>query len=305
MRTKAARQVRPFTLLAVLAVVAVGCGNEKAGNHDPEVRSSGSDAGSGTRARAVADAWDGSRAAELWRTGYYPMADAVQLPEGGFHSAADKRAYETQHFVLSGALPATPHDTGQVTWPSGKSVVLPLLSAQKAYTSLGGNSGDGPHLAVTGARLGEMTLVTSRGPATVPAWLFTLEGYDTPLRRVAISPSRLPRPPITPVGRGPSGELWQIGRLAEMSGDGRSVKVKASHGACDDGPVVDVLETEGSVVLSASIVGEKDGPCTSQAILETVTVKLARKLGNRVLLDAFTGRPVPYGPPYGKSPSWS
>ncbi|MFF0399559.1 hypothetical protein ACFYSJ_27915 [Streptomyces sp. NPDC005248] len=68
----------------------------------------------------------------------------------------------------------------------------------------------------------------------------------------------------------------------------------ANHGACDDGPAVDVLETGGTVVLSASVVGTKDGPCTSQLLAKEVTVKLDRPVGDRVLLDAFTGRPVPH-----------
>ncbi|MGW5233312.1 hypothetical protein ACWEQU_13685 [Streptomyces nodosus] len=56
---------------------------------------------------------------------------------------------------------------------------------------------------------------------------------------------------------------------------------------------MDVLETSESVVLSASVVGTKEGPCTADLLLEMVTVKLNRPLGDRVLLDAVTGRPVP------------
>ncbi|WP_338781927.1 hypothetical protein [Streptomyces sp. DG1A-41] len=79
----------------------------------------------------------------------------------------------------------------------------------------------------------------------------------------------------------------------------------ANHGSCDNGPAVDVLETSGSVVLAASIVGAETGPCTSQMSGKNVTVELARQVGTRILLDAFTGRPVPYGEPNGPSPSWS
>ncbi|MEU6012213.1 hypothetical protein [Streptomyces sp. NPDC047453] len=57
-----------------------------------------------------------------------------------------------------------------------------------------------------------------------------------------------------------------------------------------------VLETDGSVVLSTSVVGTKEGPCTADLLGEMVTVKLDRPLGDRVLLDAFTGRPVPGWP---------
>lgn len=81
--------------------------------------------------------------------------------------------------------------------------------------------------------------------------------------------------------------------------------VVALHGVCDDGPVVDVLETRGSVVLSASVKArENTGNCTKQAKMQQVTVKPDRPMGDRVLLDAHTGRPVPYKPPHGPSPSW-
>ncbi|WP_247616037.1 hypothetical protein [Streptomyces sp. MK37H] len=68
---------------------------------------------------------------------------------------------------------------------------------------------------------------------------------------------------------------------------------------------MDVLETGGSVVLSGSVVGAEDGPCTSELLSQEVTVKLKRPVGGRVLLDALTGRPVPYGERNAQSPSWS
>jgi hypothetical protein len=249
------------------------------------------------RARQVADAWDGSEAARTWRKGYYPIGEGVQLPEDAFHGEADKQAYTTQNFVLRGQLTATSRKNGRVTWERGGSLTLPLMEARQAYEAVARGGNDGPHLTVTGAKLGEMTLATSRGPATVPAWLFTLDGYDTPLKRAAVRPSKPPTPPIERVAGGPSDTLWPLEQLVGMAGDGRSVTVAAGHGACDDGPAVDVLETGRSVVLSASIVGTKDGSCTDQLLREKVTVKLDRPLGDRVLLDAFTGRPVPYGRP--------
>ncbi|MGW9031558.1 hypothetical protein ACWGQ5_47605 [Streptomyces sp. NPDC055722] len=290
---------RTAQLLFVLALFAVaggavtGCGREQGSGRGAQ--SGAPDPGpAAARARQVADAWDGSEAARAWRKGYYPLGDAIQLPEHAFHDGADKQAYETQNFVLSGELPAAPRKNGQVKWESGGSLTLPLMEARQAYESVARGGHDGPHLTVTGAKLGEMTLATSRGPATVPAWLFTLDGYDTPLKRTALRPSKPPTPPIEPVAEGPSDTLWPLQRLLGTAGDGRSVTVAAGHGACDDGPAVHVLETGGSVVLSASIVGAKDGPCTKQLLSAKVTVKLDRPLGDRVLLDAFTGRPVSY-----------
>lgn len=290
---------RTVQLLTGLGLLAAGCGTVTAGEGGsepaPETR---------TRAREVAEAWDGSPAAEIWRKGYYPMADAVQLPEDAFHNETDKEAYISQNFELRADLPDPPQKDAKVTWQGGGSLTLPLMGAREAYERLDRNSAPAPRLTVTAVRLGETTLATSRGPATVPAWLFTLEGYDTPLKRVALDPSKLPEPPIGPAGDTPADDLRDLDQLVEVAEDGRSVTVLAYHGSCDDGPAVDVLETDGSVVLSGSIVGSTDGICTSDLRSKKVTVDLDRPLDDRILLDAFTGSPVPHGNPTGPSPSW-
>jgi hypothetical protein len=153
-------------------------------------------------------------------------------------------------------------------------------------------------------KLGQMSVATSRGPAVVPAWLFTVDGYASALKQAAVIPSPLPRPPI---GRAHGVPGSPIDQLVQIAADRRSVTVVALQGACDDGPAVAVLETRGSVVLSSSVIPGKDdgGDCTKQARLRRVTVKLARPLGDRVLLDAHTGRPIPFKPPHGPSPSWT
>ncbi|MET9972470.1 hypothetical protein ABZZ80_42990 [Streptomyces sp. NPDC006356] len=283
MRTTTSRTVR---MLAVLALFATGCGAGAAGSDTSEPPPD-------TRRRAldVAEAWDGSPAAAIWREGFYPMADPVQLPEGAFHDDTDKEAYLSQNFVLRGDLPETTKREAKVTWQDGDSLTLPLLGAREAYEKLDNNDSPAPRLTVTEAKLGETTLATSRGPATVPAWLFTIKGYDTPLKRIALDASKPPKSPIGPAGS-PSGRLWELNQVAEVAADGRSVTVLAHHGACDDGPAVDVLETDGSVVLSGYVVGTRDGVCTLQLLAKKVTVALDRPLGDRILLDAFTGRPV-------------
>ncbi|MCW8380639.1 hypothetical protein [Streptomyces justiciae] len=279
-----AQIVRTLAVLVPFALFATGCGSERA------------DGGAGSaeskdRARDVAAAWDGSKAAEVWRAGYYPLSDVVQLPEHAFRDEDDKRAYATENYVLDAELPADAPEKGKVEWESGSSLSLPLMDARKAYDSVARGGDDGPHLTVTAVKLGKATLVTSRGPATVPAWLFTLDGYDTPLKRVALEPSVLPDSPIEPLENA-TDDLMELQQLVKVGPDGRSVTVLAGHGACDDGAAVDVRETAGSVVLSGSIVGASDGDCTDQLLLQKVTVELKRKLGDRVLLDAFTGAPV-------------
>lgn len=176
MRMTASRSVN---LLAVAALFAVclgavsGCGSEKEADSRADVATD--------RARQVAAAWDGSTAAAAWRAGYYPMGETVQLPRGGLRSQADKQAYEDQSFVLRGKLPDTWPKDGQVTWAGSGSVTRSLVGAGRAYKTLAGARVNGKsHLTVTGAKLGEMSVATSRGPATVPAWFFTLDGYASP-----------------------------------------------------------------------------------------------------------------------------
>lgn len=297
------RASRSLSLLAAAALSATGlgavsgCGGQKDAGGDTEVLAH--------RARKVAGAWDGSTAAAAWRVGYHPMGEVVQLPRGGLRSQADKRAYQDHNFVLRGRLPDTGPKDGRVTWIGGGSLTRPLAGAVESYKTLaGGRAGGKPHLTVTGAKLGEMSVATSRGPAVAPAWLFTLSGYASPLRQAAVIPSPLPRPPI---GRAYGVPGHPLDQLVQIAAGGRSVTVVALHGACDDGPVVAVLETRGSVVLSGSVKHRKDdgGYCTKQARLQQVTVKLARPVGDRVVVDAHTGQPVPYKPPHGPSPSWS
>lgn len=313
MRTHTTRTATLTTTRLTLALTltatlfAAGCGSEKAADGSRSKPSAGdSTAPSDDRARQVADAWDGSKAAEAWLKGYFPMSDAAPAPDNGFHSDADKMAHTLENYALRGELPTTAPGEGKVTWKGGKSLTLPLLDARQTYTALDRFDGPSePELIVTGAELGEMTIATSRGPATVPAWLFALEGYDEPLKRVALRPSNLPQSPIGALGETPT-ELMQLPRLVEVSGDGRTVTVMAQHGSCDDGPRVDALETDGSVVLSATVAHvEQEGACTADMKSQKVKVELERPVGDRILLDAYQGRPVPYGEPGWSSPSWS
>ncbi|KOV64387.1 lipoprotein [Streptomyces sp. NRRL WC-3618] len=302
MRTYTTRTTTRLALVLTLtgALFAAGCGGEKAEDGiGKELRARDTPSPTAVRARQVADAWDGSKAAEAWREGYHPMGDVAPPPDGGFRSADDKLAHSSQNYVLEGELPATAPEKGKVKWADGGSLTRPLLDARQTYTALDRSNSPGePHLTVTGAELGAMTITTSQGPASVPAWLFTLEGYDKPLGRVALRPSKLPRSPIGGIGAARTTELTWLPRLMEVSGDGRTVTVLAAHGGCDDGARVKALETDGSVVLSASVADvEQDLACSAEMKYEKITVELKRPLGDRVLLDAYTGRPVPSGEP--------
>ncbi|MFJ5995369.1 hypothetical protein [Streptomyces sp. NPDC092370] len=298
MRTDSTRTARLLLVLALSvtgAGAAAGCGSAEAG--DPEA-----DPPSPDRAHRVAESWDGSRAAARWHEGYHPVAPVVQPPAEGLRGD-DRRAFATGTFDVRAPLSSARGKSGRVTWQDGKSLTRPLMTADRAYRALDRNSGPGPRPTVTGAELGNMTVLTARGPATVPAWLFTLEGYAGPLKRAAVSPSELPEPPIGPLGSHvPKDGPVPLAGLVKVAPDGRSVTVVAHYGSCDDGPVVTALETNGSVVLSAAVAGAEDRPRTADLRGAKVTVTLDRPVGDRIVLDAFTGRPVPYTEPPGAAP---
>ncbi|MFZ3592665.1 hypothetical protein [Streptomyces sp. BH104] len=296
MRIGAVRSARLSAGVALAAVglaATAGCGGEKVAGDDGDALAE--------RARQVADAWDGSSAAAAWRAGYHPTGEAIQLPRGGLHDGADQQAYERRNFEVRGTLPSTGPRDGKVTWAADESATRPLVGAKEAYDTLAGPHLDGkPQLTVTHVALGTMRMSTSRGPASVPAWVFTLDGYASPLKQAATVPSKPPRPPIKAARDLPGHPL---DRLLEVSADGRTVTVVALHGVCDDGPRVDALESRGSVVLSASVTGRDEGRvCTKQGKLERVEVRLRKPLGDRVLLDAHSGSPVPYRGTTGLSP---
>ncbi|WP_172386292.1 hypothetical protein [Streptomyces sp. MNP-20] len=299
MRIRTSRSVSLFAGVALTAVgllTTSGCGSQEAAGSDTDVLTN--------RARQVAAAWDGSTAATAWRASYDPIGTEVQMPRGGLHNRTDKQAYQSKNFILRGKLPVTRPKSGLVTWAWGRSLTRPLVGADESYKTLAGSPvGRRPYLTVTGAKLDTMRVATSRGPATVPAWAFTLDGYASPLKRAAATPTKLPPPPIRAARDIPG---YPLNRLVQIAADGRSVTVVALHGACDSGSTVDVLETSGSIVLSASVKGHKvGGNCTKQARMQQVKVKLERPVGDRLLLDTRTGQPVPYKGLRGISPGGS
>jgi hypothetical protein len=184
----------------------------------------------------VTEALDGSTAAASWRAGYHPMGRVVvQLPQGGLHRQADKHAYRNHKFALQGKMPLASPEEGRVTWRGNQTLTRPLVGPQASFKLLADPPvGDAPSFTVTAVKLGEMQLATSRGPATAPAWLFSLEGYDSPLKMAAALPSHLPRSPMERAQGIPG---YPINRLVQIAADGRSVSVVALHGVCEDPPV--------------------------------------------------------------------
>ncbi|MET7622400.1 hypothetical protein, partial [Streptomyces sp. NPDC005408] len=209
------------------AAAAAGCGSESGGAVGGGGRVGGATA---DRAQQVANAWEGSQAARQWREGFFSLDVWDELPQNAFRSGEDKEAYANGNFELRGSLPGSAVQ-GRIRWDDGSSLSTTVNSAQTVYGQLdtSGDTGKNP-LIITGAELGEMTMTTSRGPARVPAWFFSVKGYDTPLKQVAVSPSMLPKSPIKPLQQ-QSDHQMPLQGLSAVSKDGRTVTVTAGHGA--------------------------------------------------------------------------
>ncbi len=138
---------------------------------------------------------------------------------------------------------------------------------------------------------------TSRGPARVPAWLFTVEGYDAPLARIAVGPQELPTPPLQPLEDAGGGTASLFGHSGTP--DASAFSVTAGHGSCDGGVAVDVLEGAGTVVLPGWILPGAGVPpgtaCDAMMRTQSVPVMLSRPVGDRIVVDAATGAPLERG----------
>lgn len=258
-------------------------------------------------ARQEASAWPNSPLGKVWKTGLVvPLADDLSSgPSGGFPSAETKEAFGNGNLVFTGPPPSG-GPAGVVTWPDGSSMKVPVLSEAQAFSVLQNNTvGRCPScvttpLAVTAAKPATMRVATSRGAASVPAWSFTLRGVSAPVIEAALSPDsyvteyslHAPAVRLGPLGKGFVGAV-----AATPAVGGRTLTLMLEGSPCDT--TWGGLVTEaGDVVIAGGWMHDPypDAPCAGSLVGRTVTVRLARPLGDRVVLDAATGWPTPTVP---------
>ncbi|GGZ94732.1 hypothetical protein GCM10010329_15230 [Streptomyces spiroverticillatus] len=252
------------------------------------------------RMRAVAKAWEGSAALTAMQRGFHPLARfRTTVPPGGLRSAADRTAHLKGAYVVAGELPDT-RPQPRATWPDGTTRKAATLTAREAVEFLGegSNDPDGGHtLKVTGARLGTTEVATSRGPTRVPAWLFTVAGYDAPFTYPALAAPTFPDSPIAPLPRLYGADAAATGGPGSVTVEGRTLTVTVTHGSCTGPSAVKALESGDTVVLAVSVLPRKrprgpDEGCDLALRHSRATVELARPVGDRILLEAQQGIPV-------------
>jgi len=295
-------------VVAVAALAVAACGSQRAappaaGRATAPAAGQKGPAAFVARARQVTAQWDRSAAARIWRTGLVLMdaSDLTPVPSGaGFSSQQEKDAFGSGHFKLAGTLPAGPLP-GLVRWADGSTLRLPLLTARAAFAELaaqrpcGGPSACG-QLTVTGAQPGSVTVRTSRGLASVPAWRFTVAGLGWRVGEVAVARDALAvlpgSGPIPPAGQNTPG----VDVLTAVSADGRTLTLSFTGSACDAAWGAYRYESHATVVVGS---WEKPAagntPCPAVGMPRTARVTLARPLGTRVILDVASGLPLVSG----------
>ncbi|MFG2058678.1 hypothetical protein ACGFI9_32100 [Micromonospora sp. NPDC048930] len=321
---------RSIALLGLPLLVLAGCAAPGSGPAAPPATTPATTGWPAfdQRAAQVADTW---RPGEAWRSGYVPLEDGTVLAGDPGFSADTKWAYAQGWYREQVTIPTgTPAD-GTIRFPDG-TLPAPLISAAAAYAQLDkgdpppcagrpmkpptGGSGkpapggptiepgpDGPvgtqatepcvPLTVTGVTLGSTTVRTSRGPAEVPAWLFTVAELKVPVARVAVAPSAVGEVPqgIAPTWPVPGGVVTVQSLDAA---DGARLDYKVGTGACDGEPTPLVLERDDLVVIGAGVT-TTPGPCTMQLVLKPVTVTLKAPVGKRAVLDVGSGTALVVG----------
>ncbi|GIF72024.1 hypothetical protein [Asanoa siamensis] len=215
----------------------------------------------------------------------------------------NKAALQAGLFEAAGGLPAAP-DRAVIRPVQGPERPVRTLSAaaaldrakRAATRAAPAACGTCEPLRVTGADPTETDLLTVGGPVTAPAWEFRLEG--TEVRLVASA-----------VADGEATELAAFGRPADqpaanwvesarpLEGPALDVSFSAAPGGADEPCGADytgaaVESTRAVVVLVGMTRTHEAGVCPTIAAVRRITVPLREPLGDRVVLQLYTGLPI-------------
>jgi hypothetical protein len=215
----------------------------------------------------------------------------------------NKSALMAGMVVAAAELSSDSPGDGEVRWDDGTTKTLPTISAEQALQELRAAGGqDCPEcvpLEVTAARLSRATFQTSRGPASAPAWEFTVKGTNVLVTRVAVAAQDgiVVQPPPWDPNNAPTG----ISVESASGTVGGTELTVAFTGAPDTGDkpcgadyTAEAVESDTAVVIIV-IPHEQGfgGACSAVGARRTATVELAGPLGERAVLEVKEGLPVP------------
>ena len=213
----------------------------------------------------------------------------------------NKSALMSGQIQTTGSIATETPPPGEVRWASGETTTVELLSAPQALDemvkSAGSTCSDCRPIEITGARLTNGAVQTSRGPATAPIWEFSLEGTNVKVTQVAVSGHVSVVPPPWDPYNAPEGISVETARGTAGASQFTVSFVGAPdeiHQPCGADYTAEAVESPLAAVV---IVVEHRNPtataCLSIGAERTAVVDLAAPLGDRVLLEVKEGLPVP------------
>ncbi|PRX18765.1 hypothetical protein [Actinoplanes italicus] len=256
------------------------------------------------QAEAALERYDRAVAAAGGTPRFVPVGDVTGVT-GDFEGAlADtaKAALGNGHLLITGAMPDAPAGDGEVVWQNGEREKVGLLSAEDALGRITGNRTECPEcvdLEVTGARLATMRVETTRGPATAPAWEFTIKGSAVRVTRLAADGSGTVR--VTPPSWDPDNSVAGLAiSSAAGSPDSRQLTVgftgspQPASEPCGIDYTAEAVESASAVVVYLIETRHAENEaCTAIGFNRTAVAELAAPLGERAVLDVTQGLPVP------------
>jgi hypothetical protein len=203
-----------------------------------------------------------------------------------------------------GVLPAGDPGSGEVRWDDGRTLSVPLLSAEASLSALtrrmqGGDCGGCTPLRVVGVRQVTVQTATDRGRATAPAWEYELAGTAVRITQVAVAPAVavVVTPPPWDPDNPPAGLSVES---AVVAADDRTVTVHFTGspegtGPCTSDYTARAVESEHAAVVIVEVhpypVPSGQG-CSAVGYSRTATLVLAAPLGQRTLLQVVQGTPI-------------
>jgi hypothetical protein len=288
------RQVKRVGILALVATAAAlaGCsaapGSDSARLHQ--------------EARADLARWADAVAAAGGSSALVPVGELTGQIGDWEESVGDnnKPALMSGLVEAGMTLPTEIPPDGEIRWPNGRTQTVRLISGQEALSRLkAGTSGDCPDctpLEIVGARVASGEIQTSRGPAQMPMWEFTLQGTAVRITQLAVDSYVQVKPPAWDPDNPPIGLSIQSATGAD---DERGLTVtfvgapKTGDQLCGADYTAEAVESETAVVVI--VIEQPNGapvPCRMEGAPRIATVQLSTPLGDRTVLEVQQGLPV-------------
>jgi hypothetical protein len=236
-------------------------------------------------------AWQGFPADRVPR----PIVLLDDLPRSPGFSDNDAKIAAVCHRFAPPAQPLPPDvpASASASWADGTAATYSAISASEAYAAMsivpasmkGAECDAAVPLAATAARLGTFGFNTDRGTAQMSAWLFTFPGALGEIGYPAIAESAF-WGKVKTVGFGSGTTVSADGLVLNFWFYG----APSGNGPCDANYTAAVAESVSAVAIAMQMMPGQaqsgDVACPAIAQSRSVTVKLARPLGGRVVIAA-------------------